>query len=94
MAAALQTAYAQGAATPALTASLARAELRTGDAAAAENRLTPLVAKDPDNDSARLLLGAVQQMKGEYNLAADSYRKVLENRPSASRRSMIWPTSW
>jgi tetratricopeptide (TPR) repeat protein len=80
--AALQTAYAQGGATPALTASLARAELRSGDAAAAENRLTPLVAKDPGNDSARLLLGAVQQMKGEYNLAAKSYRKVLENRPS------------
>jgi putative PEP-CTERM system TPR-repeat lipoprotein len=80
---ALETAIVAGSHTPALEAALARAELRDGKAAIAESRLIPVVRADPGNDSMRLLLGAAQQTRGEYDVAAESYRKVLENNPSS-----------
>jgi tetratricopeptide (TPR) repeat protein len=81
--AALETAMAAGAHTPALEAAVARAELRDGHTAIAESRLIPLVRADPGNDSMRLMLGAAQQTRGEYNPAAESYRAVLANSPSS-----------
>ncbi len=80
---AFETAMAAGSHTPVLETALARAELSGGNAAIAESRLIPLMRADPGNGSMRLLLGAAQQTRGEFNLAEESYRKVLENSPSS-----------
>ena len=80
--AAFDKAVAAGSRTPALETAAARAELRAGETDPAEARLARVVAADPTNYGARLLLGVAQQMKGSYSEAADSYRKTLDINPS------------
>lgn len=71
---ALETAAPAGQRRPEFEIAMARAELRNGQPARAEERL----AAEPDGRDALFLLGAARQMQGKYGPAAESYRKVLE----------------
>lgn len=78
--AALQAAAAGGQGKPEFEIAMARAELRNGQPARAEERLAAL-ATEPDDKDALFLLGAARQMQGKYGPAAEGYRKVLEGDP-------------
>jgi tetratricopeptide (TPR) repeat protein len=79
---ALEKAMAASARTPTLEEAAARAELLAGNAALAQDRLIPLVAADPTNYSARFLLGVAHELRGEFDAAAEAYRRVLDGNPS------------
>ena len=73
----LRAATTAGQREPELEIAMARAELRSGLATRAEERLADVAAGSGET-GALFLLGAARQMQAKYTAAAECYRKVLE----------------
>jgi tetratricopeptide (TPR) repeat protein len=61
---------------------LAQLDLTEGKIDPARQRLSGILASNPRNLDATLLLGMVEELAGRYEVAIVNYRKVLETEPS------------
>ncbi len=77
----------QGAAGIGASVAIVRNHLATGDFAKAQDHVDALVATDPDNPSVHFLDASVQAAKGNFGLAEQKYRKLVDQ---DDQRIQVW----